>query len=56
MYRKDKREDDRMDDGDKRESGWYREKLWIVVIYRDEEWEGDSIGNIICCNERYVSI
>ena len=56
MYRKDKREDDRMNGGDKRERVWYREKLWIVGMYRDEEWEGDSIGNIICCNERYGSI
>ena len=33
MYRKDEREDDRINGGDKRERVWYREKLWIAVIY-----------------------
>ena len=43
MYRKDKREGDGMDGGDKRERVWYREKLWIVGRYREEEREDDSV-------------
>lgn len=33
MYRKDKREDDRMNGEDKRERVLYREKLLIVGMY-----------------------
>ena len=56
VYRKDKREDDRMNGGDKREKYDIEKKLWIVGMYREDEWEDDSIWNIICCNERYGSI
>ena len=56
VYRKDKREDDRMSDGDKREKYDIEKKLWMVGRYREEEWEDDGIWNIICCNERYGSI
>lgn len=56
VCRKDKREDDRMNGGDKREKYDIEKKLWMVGRYREEEWEDDGIWNIICCNERYGSI
>ena len=37
MYRKDKREDDRMSDGDKREKYDIEKKLWMVGRYREDE-------------------